>query len=308
MSGGLAALLDDIATLAKAASASIDDVGTVAARTSIKAAAVVVDDTAVTPRYLQGFSPSRELPVVAKIARGSLLNKAIIIVAAMMLSQWAPWLLTPLLMCGGFYLAFEGAEKVLDWLGQSTRKESVQPTQDENQVVSSAVRTDFILSAEIMVISLKEVTTETFWMRLAVLVVVAVAITFLVYGVVGIIVKLDDMGLALAKRKLTFVRLVGRALVRSMPIILKALTIIGTLAMLWVGGHILISGMGEVGWSLPAHALHHLTANLGDVLAWLVDTGISTAVGMGVGVTVIGVLEIIKKLGGRTDTEKKPTK
>lgn len=301
MAGGLAALLDDIAAIARIAAASIDDIGAAAGRAGAKAAAVVVDDAAVTPKYVQGFSPQRELPVIWRIAKGSLLNKAVIIVLALLMSQFLPWLLTPLLMLGGCYLVFEGAEKILEWLRGShpERAEAAvdQGPEHEKKMVSGAVRTDFILSAEIMVISLREVASETFWTRAAVLAVVAVAITALVYGVVGLIVKLDDIGLAMAKRESDTSKRVGELLVKAMPVILSLLSIVGTIAMLWVGGHILLVGMDELGFSAPYAFVHMLTdpiaegvPALGGALAWLVDTLCSAVAGLIVGLVIVAIL------------------
>ncbi|RRD45711.1 DUF808 domain-containing protein [Tessaracoccus sp. OH4464_COT-324] len=300
MAGGLAALLDDIAAIAKLAAASIDDIGAAAGRASAKAAAVVVDDAAVTPKYVQGFSPQRELPVIWRIAKGSMLNKLIIIVAAMLLSQFLPWLLTPLLMAGGLYLAFEGAEKIIEWL--TGHHEDAKPAADqgpehEKTMVTGAIRTDFILSAEIMVISLKEVATEPFATRLAVLLVVAIAITALVYGVVGVIVKLDDIGLSLAKRDNKGSQRLGQVLLKAMPVILKTLSVVGTFAMLWVGGHILLAGLHEMGWlTAPYDFVHHLAhsvegvAGVGGLLAWLVDTFCSMIAGLVLGGAVALIL------------------
>ena len=310
MAVGLAALLDDIAALAKLAASSLDDIGAAAGRASAKAAAVVVDDTAVTPKYLQGFTPQRELPVIWKITKGSLLNKAIIIVLALLLSQFVPWLLTPLLMCGGLYLAFEGAEKLWEWAsGHKKEAEEVaaeRSPDQEDAIVGSAVRTDFILSAEIMVIALKEVASETFWVRAVTLVVVAIAITALVYGVVAVIVKLDDIGLALTKKERESTQRLGRGLVQAMPIILRVLSIVGTLAMLWVGGHILLVGMDELGFHPPytfvhhlSEAVHHAVPGVGGALGWIVETFFSMVLGVLLGAVVVGAVHLVGRLRGR---------
>src|SRR6478672_7526854 len=236
MAGGLVALLDDVAALVKLAAASVDDVGAAAARASVKATGVVVDDTAVTPRYVEGLAPERELPIIRKIALGSLRNKLLIILPVIMvLSQFVPWLLTPLLMVGGAYLAYEGAEKVWELVSGHREAEPEPGEVDEKAVVSGAIRTYFILSAEIMVIALAEVDTEPFLSRLVILVIVALLITALVYGVVGLIVKMDDVGLALAQRESGAAQRVGRALVRGMPKLLSVLSTVGIAAMLWVG-------------------------------------------------------------------------
>ncbi|MDU7361664.1 MAG: DUF808 domain-containing protein [Propionibacteriaceae bacterium] len=310
MAVGLAALLDDIAAIAKLAASSLDDIGAAAGRAGAKAAAVVVDDTAVTPKYLQGFTPQRELPVIWKITKGSLLNKAIIIVLALLLSQFVPWLLTPLLMCGGLYLAFEGAEKLWEWAsGHKKEAEEVaaeRSPDQEDAIVGSAVRTDFILSAEIMVIALKEVASETFWVRAVTLVVVAIAITALVYGVVAVIVKLDDIGLALTKKKRESTQRLGRGLVQGMPIILRVLSIVGTLAMLWVGGHILLVGMDELGFHPPyafvhhlSEAVHHAVPGVGGALGWIVETFFSMVLGVLLGAVVVGAVHLVGRLRGR---------
>ncbi len=311
MAGGLAALLDDIATMAKLAAASVDDIGAAAGRAGAKAAAVVVDDAAVTPKYVQGFTPQRELPVIWKIAKGSLVNKAIIIVLALLLSQFIPWLLTPLLMCGGTYLAFEGAEKLWEWAtGHQTEPEDVaveRGPEEEKAIVSSAIRTDFILSAEIMVIALKEVATETLWLRAATLVVVAIFITLLVYGVVAVIVKLDDVGLALTKKSRPATQRLGERLVQAMPVILRILSVVGTFAMVWVGGHILLVGMDELGFHPPYSFVHHLSElvagavpGVGGALGWIVETFFSMLLGVAVGAIVVGVVHLVGTLKGRT--------
>ena len=262
MSGGLAALLDDIAAIAKLAAASIDDVGAAAGRASVKAAGVVVDDTAVTPRYVQGFTPDRELPIIKRITIGSIRNKLLFILPAIMvLSQFLPWALTPLLMLGGTYLCFEGAEKIWEKIsGHDAGEEApavVQGGDHEKTMVAGAIRTDFILSAEIMVIALNEVATEPFLSRLIILIVVAFAITIGVYGFVALIVKMDDIGLHLSRKDSGAARVIGRGLVAAMPVLLRWLAIIGTIAMLWVGGHILLVGADTLGWHWPYALVHH---------------------------------------------------
>ena len=304
MPGGLVALLDDIAVLAKLAAASVDDVGAAAGRASAKAAGVVIDDTAVTPRYLHGFTPSRELPIVRKIAVGSLRNKVLFILpAALLLSQLVPWLLTPILMLGGTYLAFEGAEKVYEVLtGHSEKEQSLpvgaQGEEQERAMVRGATRTDFILSAEIMVIALNEVADEPLLSRAAILLVVAVGITALVYGVVALIVKMDDIGLRLAATRHGAVATSGRLLVKAMPRVLSVLSTVGIVAMLWVGGHILLVGADELGWHLPYDLVHtveeqvHAVPAVGGVLAWLTNTLASALVGLAVGAVVAGLMHL----------------
>ena len=302
MAGGLVALFDDVAVLARAAAASIDDVGAAAGRAGVKAAGVVVDDTAVTPQYVRGLSAEREVPIIRRIAFGSLRNKLLIILPAiLLLSQFLPWLLTPVLMLGGAYLCYEGAEKV--WHKLSSKHDDhaagEEALPDEDTVVSGAVRTDFILSAEIMVISLNEVEDEPFLSRAIILVVVALAITVLVYGVVALIVKMDDAGLRLSQLPRKGVAALGRGLVKGMPRLLTFLTVVGTAAMLWVGGHILLLGTDELGFHALYGAVHHLeeaaheaTGALGGVVGWLVNTLASALLGLVVGGLVVLVLSL----------------
>lgn len=303
VAGGLVALLDDIAALAKLAAASVDDVGAAAGRASAKAAGVVIDDTAVTPRYVDGLKPERELPIIRKIAMGSLRNKLLIILPAiLLLSQFLPWSLTPILMVGGTYLAYEGAEKIWEMVaGHEHAVEAVAAGDPDHEktVVSGAVRTDFILSAEIMVIALNEVANEPIVQRTIIMVVVAIAITVLVYGVVGLIVKMDDIGLSLTQRSSGASQRIGHALVKGMPKLLAALSAIGIIAMLWVGGHILLVGVDELGWHGLYGFVHRLEdgvadiAGLGGFLAWLVNTVASAILGFIVGSVVVGVLHLL---------------
>jgi uncharacterized protein len=308
VSGGLVALLDDVAAMAKLAAASVDDIGAAAGRASAKAAGVVVDDTAVTPRYVRDFTADRELPVIKRIAIGSLRNKLLFILpAAMLLSQFLPWLLTPLLMVGGVYLCFEGAEKVWEkFSGHHPDAEdaiaaATGPEQEE-MMVKGAIRTDFILSAEIMVISLNEVASEPFVSRLAILVVVAFAITALVYGAVALIVKMDDVGLRLAESSGGFMATVGRGLVRGMPKLLGLLSTVGIAAMIWVGGHILLVGLDELGWPALYDAVHHAeeaaadaVRQIGGLVGWLVNTAASAVVGLFVGAAAVAVMHFVPR-------------
>jgi predicted DNA repair protein MutK len=302
VAGGLVALLDDVAVLARAAAASVDDIGVAAGRASVKAAGVVVDDTAVTPQYVRGLAAEREVPIIRRIAVGSLRNKLLVILPAILvLSQFLPLLLVPLLMVGGAYLCYEGAEKVWHRVhdhgdGHGTEEVALP---DEDTVVKGAVRTDFILSAEIMVISLNEVADEPFVSRAVILVVVALGITVLVYGVVALIVKMDDVGLRLAERRREGVARFGRGLVQAMPKLLSALTVLGTAAMLWVGGHILLVGMHELGVDVVYDAVHSLedaakeaTGAVGGVVKWLVDTLASALLGLVVGAAVVVVMSL----------------
>lgn len=306
MSGGLVALLDDIAAIAKVAASSLDDIAAAAGKAGTKAVGIVVDDTAVTPRYVVGFTPDRELPIIWRIAKGSLRNKIVFILpAALLLSQFVPWAMTPLLMVGGAYLCYEGAEKVYEAVtghkeGTQETEAKLSSTSHEEAMVAGAIRTDFILSAEIMAISLAEVTDQPFVSRAIILVLVAVLITALVYGLVGIIVKTDDFGLKLAKSGSGVARKIGRGLVRGMPIVMAALSVIGTAAMLWVGGHIIIDGLDKFGFSAPAHFLHDLALSAGHalpaaeaVVEWLVETLGSALVGVVVGAFIVGILHLL---------------
>jgi len=296
MSAGLVALLDDVAVLARAAATSVDDVAAGASRASVKAAGVIVDDAAVTPRYVEGFRPERELPMIKRIAVGSLRNKLLLILpAALLLSELLPWLLTPILMIGGTYLCYEGAEKLWELVGphHAASEQTAQP-EDEDALVRGAIRTDFILSAEIMVIALDEVADEPLLSRALILVFVALAITAGVYGVVALIVKMDDAGLHLARTGEGGAASLGRGLVRAMPMVLSVLSKVGIAAMLWVGGHILLVGLDELGVSLPYDTVHHLEEDVHDVLGgvggWLTNTAASAILGLLVGAIVVAVL------------------
>lgn len=300
MAGGLAGLLDDIAALAKVAAASIDDVGAAAGRASTKAAGVVVDDTAVTPAYVRGLAAERELPIIKRIATGSLRNKLLLILPiALLLSAIAPTLVEIILMAGGTYLCFEGAEKIYHRLQHDDSH--VVPTvmlgpAEEEATIKGAIRTDLILSAEIMVISLKEVIDESLLQRAVILIVVAILITAIVYGVVALIVKMDDIGLRLAEQDSETSQKIGRALVNGMPKLLTALTVVGTAAMLWVGGHILLVGADELGWHTPYDLVHDLelqvdgVAGIGGILAWLINTAVSAIIGLVVGAIVVAIV------------------
>jgi uncharacterized protein len=291
MPSGLAALLDDIATITKVAAASVDDVAAAAGKASSKAAGVVIDDTAVTPQYVTGFTPDRELPIIWRIAKGSFFNKLVIILpVALLLSLFLPWAITPLLMLGGAYLCFEGAEKVIEKLSpheeESLAEEvaTLTSTEHEEMMVKGAVRTDFILSAEIMAIALNEVkqlAETSVWLEAATLAVVAIAITIAVYGVVGLIVKMDDIGLDMAKRRFGATRAIGRALVRGMPKLLAILSIVGTAAMLWVGGQIVVHGFG-------VHPAEYVGLHEG-ALAWFADAAMCGVFGLALGAIIVWV-------------------
>ncbi|HEY8565101.1 MAG TPA: DUF808 domain-containing protein [Beijerinckiaceae bacterium] len=308
MSIGLIALLDDIAGLAKVAAASLDDVAAQAAKAGAKAAGVVIDDAAVTPRYVTGFSPARELPIVGRIALGSLKNKIFYLLpGALLLSLFAPWAITPLLMIGGAYLCYEGTEKVYEALvphhahahEEKIGSVAIDPKTLEDEKVASAIKTDFILSAEIMAITLAAVPEGSLMTRAMVLAAVAIGITVAVYGGVALIVKADDVGVALAANASrspfgALSRAVGRGLVLGMPVFLKALGVIGTAAMIWVGGGILVHGLEEYGLPALGHAIHHGAEVVGSALGpvrgfavWLVEAAGSGLVGLAVGAALI---------------------
>ncbi len=311
MASGLAALLDDIAALAKLAASSVDDVGAAAGRASAKAAGVVVDDAAVTPAYVRGLAADRELPIIRKIATGSLRNKIVFILpAALILSAVAPVLVEVILMVGGTYLCFEGAEKVHHLVGSHGRNEEelpavVQGRDAEAKTIAGAIRTDFILSAEIMVIALKEVLDESIVRRAIILAIVALAITGVVYGAVALIVKMDDVGLRLAQRSQPSSQRIGRLLVAGMPKVLSVLSLVGTAAMLWVGGHILLVGADELGWHWPYDLVHEAehwvedVPGIGGVLAWIINTAISAVVGLAVGTIVLVVVSRVQRRSGQ---------
>ena len=311
MAGGLVALLDDIAALAKLAAASLDDVGAAAGRAGVKAAGVVIDDTAVTPRYVVGLTPDRELPIIGKIALGSIANKLVVILPlALLLSAFAPWALTPILMLGGAYLSFEAAEKILEaLLGEHPADEVAEITDAkalEKRQVLGAIRTDLILSAEIMVIALAQLPGDmAFVTRAGALVLVAFAITIGVYGVVALIVKMDDIGLHLSRGEgKGALAGFGRGLVQAMPVLLTALSHIGVGAMAWVGGGILLHGLEEFGFGTVPHALHHwsetagaATGALGGIVAWLVTALGSAVAGLVVGGALAGLLHLLPRKG-----------
>ncbi len=314
MPTGLVALLDDIAVIAKAAAATIDDVGIAAAKAGSKAAGVVIDDAAVTPSYVTEFTPDRELPIIKKIALGSLKNKLLILLpAALLLSEFLPGAVTPLLMLGGLYLCFEGAEKVLEKLGGEKHGETLDdPITDmaefEAERTSGAIRTDFILSAEIMAIALAEVAGEPFLSRAIILALVGVVITIAVYGVVALIVKMDDIGLHLVEQRHTaFEKKLGRGLLHAMPRLLVVLSVVGTLAMLWVGGGIILHGLHELGVHGPsaaAHAVQHwvvqASGGLGGMLGWLTYAVLSALVGLCLGAIVAAGMHGVQKANGKT--------
>ncbi|PYE25951.1 hypothetical protein C8J32_103267 [Rhizobium sp. PP-CC-3A-592] len=309
MATGLIALLDDIAAIAKLAAASLDDVGAQTAKASIKAAGVVIDDTAVTPTYVVGLSPSRELPIIWRIAKGSLRNKLVFLLpACLLMGAFVPWLITPLLMIGGTYLCFEGAEKIHSSLSghghaDAADAATVDPATLEEQKVAGAIRTDFILSAEIMALTLAGVSTSNFATQVAVLAAVGILITVAVYGVVAFIVKADDIGLHLVATGGGIGKTIGHGLVKGVPVFLQILAIVGTAAMLWVGGSIVIHGLAEFGLHQPEHIVEGaagfavlLIPVLPQVVHWLVATLMQAIFGAILGGIVILLLQAFKPL------------
>lgn len=298
---GLLALLDDVAAIAKVAAASVDDVIGQAAKAGAKAAGAVIDDAAVTPKYVHGFEAKRELPIVWKIARASIFNKLVILLpVALLLSAFAPWMIPPLLMLGGAYLCFEGAEKIHHWLSPAhhdveeavAKKAAGADTAHlEEQKVKGAIKTDFILSAEIMTIALAALETDNIWFQGAALAVVAIGITVLVYGAVAVIVKADDVGLHMASNGRTGgTRKAGELIVRGMPTFLKWLTIVGTAAMLWVGGSIIVHAIAEMGWHGPEDwidGIAHAIGGESGLIIWLVKAVIDGVLGIILGMALI---------------------
>lgn len=313
MAGGLFALLDDVAMIAKAAASSVDDMASAAAKASAKSAGVIIDDAAVTPQYVTNIPADRELGIIRRIARGSIRNKLFIILpVALILSQFAEWALPILLICGGSFLAFEGAEKVLGWLGLHHAehldgdKPSENVEQAENRLVGGAVRTDLILSAEIMLISLAVLNVDSFWLRFGTLVIIAFIMTFLVYGSVSLLVRMDDYGLSLIQSERKWAHPIGNALVKGMPYTLSVIGVIGTFAMLWVGGHLLLVNSDQLGLHLlygwVHDATHYVHEHMGGFLAWLMETTLSGIAGLLAGLVIVGVIAVLafgKKLIAR---------
>jgi len=285
--------------------AVVDDILTVAIKASAKTAGVVIDDAAVTPQYVQGLSPARELRVVLQIALGSLFNKFIIIIPlALLLSAFAPWVLPWLLIIGGTYLCFEGAEKVTEWFGAHHGPAETE-ARDERKLVFGAIRTDLILSTEIMLISLASIDPDFgIWMTLGALAVIGLGMTILVYGVVAALVKIDDVGLALMKHSLRKVRRTGARIVRAMPGVFRVISIVGTVAMLWVGGHLVIANLAETFWHGPYDLLHvvtHAVEGAGPVVVWVTDTAISAVVGLALGLLIVGIVTAVTRLVKRDE-------
>ncbi|WP_137679442.1 DUF808 domain-containing protein [Aurantiacibacter suaedae] len=308
MPGGLVALLDDVSIIARTAAASVDDIAAAAGRAGSKTAGVVIDDAAVAPSYVTGLSPARELPIIWSITKGSLINKLLILLpGAVLLSEFLPEAIVFILMLGGAYLSYEGAEKVLEYLGGEKHGETIDgeikdPAAFEKQRINGAVRTDLILSAEIMAITLNEVASEDLITRAGVLALVGVAVTLGVYGVVALIVKMDDAGLHLAKEAHTSAgRKFGCLLVQAMPHLLVALSVIGTIAMLWVGGGIILHGLADIGIAGPEHWIegieHGVSAIAGGALGWLSFAGLSAILALVLGSIFVVLLHKVLRLG-----------
>lgn len=280
--------------------AVVDDILTAALKASAKTAGVVIDDAAVTPQYVQGITPARELPVVWKIALGSLVNKFVIIIPiALLLTAFAPWVLPFLLIIGGTYLCFEGAEKVLEWFGMHHEHADDGP-RDEKKLVFGAIRTDLILSTEIMLIALASLDPDFgIPMTLGALAVIGLGMTALVYGAVALLVKIDDVGLRLMKSSSRQVRRTGARVVAAMPAVFRIISIVGTVAMLWVGGHLVIENLAETIWHGPhdvVHAVTHVIEAAGPVIVWIVDTAMSAVFGLALGLVVVGVVMGISRI------------
>ncbi len=302
MPSGLAALLDDVAIIARTAASSVDDIAVAAGRAGSKTAGVVIDDAAVTPSYVTGLSPARELPIIWAITKGSLFNKLVILLpGAILLSEFLPSIIIWILMLGGAFLCYEGAEKVMEKLGGAKHGKTVEdditdPEAFEKQRIAGAVRTDLILSAEIMAITLNELDLPTWGERGLALALVGVVVTVAVYGAVAIIVKMDDVGLHLTKQESSGAQKLGHLLVNSVPYLLTALTVIGTVAMLWVGGGIIVHGTHEVGFHLlydVAHGAQYwvegATGALSGIAGWFTYAAISAVIGLALG-AIIAVL------------------
>jgi len=319
---GLLALMDDVAAIAKVAASSVDDIAASAAEAGSKTAGVVIDDAAVTPKYVDGFDPARELPIIWRIAKGSLINKLLILLPiALLLANFAPWLITPMLMLGGSYLCFEGAEKIFHAVlpHADAHVEADLDVKDpghlEEKKVRGAIKTDFILSAEIMTIALSSIPESTFWVETAALALVGTGVTIGVYGSVALIVKMDDVGLYLARSRPSGpVHELGRALVRGMPMLMRFLSIVGTAAMLWVGGSIIVHGLHDLGMHHPYVDIHHLAEMAGHAVPhavmgaveWAVTALCDGVLGLFYGLLLIpvvtrGVGPLVAKLTGKSD-------
>ncbi|WIE83996.1 DUF808 domain-containing protein [Curtobacterium sp. MCPF17_021] len=282
--------------------AVVDDILSAALKASAKTAGVVIDDAAVTPQYVQGLEPARELPVVGRIALGSLFNKFIIIIPlALLLTAFAPGVLPWLLLLGGTYLCFEGAEKVTEWFGVHHEGGSDEAV-TEPKLVFGAIRTDLILSTEIMLIALAGLDPDLgLWPTLGALIVIGLVMTAVVYGAVALLVKVDDIGLQMMKNSVRRTRRIGARIVRAMPMVFRVISVIGTVAMLWVGGHLVIANLAETVWHGPydlLHVIEHALEAAGPVVVWIADTAVSAVAGLALGMVVVGIVLGIGRLRG----------
>jgi predicted DNA repair protein MutK len=321
---GLLALLDDVAAIAKVAAASVDDIAAAAAKAGSKAAGVVIDDAAVTPKYVHGFSAGRELPIIWRISLGSLKNKLIILLPGLLaLKYFAEWAIAPLLMLGGAYLCFEGAEKLAHMFAPHADHavdedfDTRDPAHLEEEKVAGAIKTDFILSAEIMTIALATIESPGLWMQAIILAVVGMLITAAVYGAVALIVKMDDLGLHMAARGRTAGgRSLGRGLVLAMPKLMTVLSTVGTAAMLWVGGNIVIHGLEVTHlWAWPYQTIHHIAQGVAQALPvaqgfveWLVTATLDGIFGLILGVVLIPLAtQVVAPLWSRIFSDRTPS-
>ena len=306
----IAAVLDDVAVMSKMAArksaAMADDVAVLTKVSAQKTAGVLGDDLALNAQQVTGVSANREIPVVWQVAKGSMLNKAILVPAALAISAFMPWLVTPLLMVGGAFLAFEGFEKVAHKvlhkeeaathraeLEAALADPGVDMAQMEKDKVKGAIRTDFILSAEIIAITLGTVAGQDFWTQLAVLVGIALLMTVGVYGLVGGIVKLDDLGLWLSQKASSAAQAIGRGILWLAPWLMKFLSVAGTAAMFLVGGGIIAHGIGP---------LHHLIQDwkaAAGGMGWLLEMLANAVVGIVVGGIVVAVVTAVQKMRGK---------
>jgi len=303
MPSGLLALLDDISTLVKVSAASLDDVPTQVAKTTGKVSGIVIDDTAVTPKYVVGLDPSRELAIIFQIAKKSFINKILILSpAALLLGFFAPWAIQPILMLGGSYLCYEGYEKVHSMFSkhhdapedQPEEVKVITPEELEKERITSAVRTDIILSSEIIAIAYSQVTDQPLLNQMVVLFAVAVFITAGVYGFVGLLVKADDIGLSLAKDNHSpSVRSMGRGIVKFMPHFFIILGYVGTAAMLWVGFEIITHGIPVL--HHVVESLEHALAGV-PALAWLAKAIACAIGGLILGFIIDKIVRLVRKL------------
>ncbi|GHE65186.1 hypothetical protein GCM10019059_26140 [Camelimonas fluminis] len=299
---GLLALLDDVAALTRLTAASLDDIAANAAKAGSKTLGVVIDDAAVTPAYVNGVHASRELPMIGRIALGSLRNKVALAPALLFLNWFYPPAITALLLVGGAYLCFEGAEKIWHVLAPgadhavSDDMSPGNPASLEQARVQGAIKTDFILSAEIMTVALSVITTPSPWLQAAALLAVGVMVTAGVYGAVAIIVKLDDAGLFMARAgRFAPTRALGRLMVRSLPAVLGTLSVIGTAAMLWVGGSIVLHSLHAFGLHAPADIIARMSAAAGGMApgaagaatTWITGAALDGVAGLALGLAII---------------------